>query len=320
MLGLIFTLQLRTYFVHLYPPQVDVSIAGTPMAKALKAVTRPDGVLIVVGEDWGSMTPFYSGRRALMIRRNMENDIPYLREAFDLLKQDHVVALIVRGEQRENQRLANLIREYFDFPREYDFRWEDADIFLRPPDRNLAIAHLQTMQLSALDVRTDVETSPSPYLRREVELTQIPSELHHVFGQMSPAPERVFMTFSLSTNMDYGRPFLDAHPDTRLWFPVTPGHHEITTEYVIREGAYTGVPESDATDGVEFTIYEELADGDRRIVFNRLLKPFNEAADRGVQTLRLNTDIAPGSKLMFQTSSGGKYQRDWAMWGPIVIK
>ncbi len=119
-----------------------------------------------------------------------------------------------------------------------------------------------------------------------------------------------------------GRWFLDSHPDSRLWFKVPAGLHEISAEYYMFPGFYEGLDRTAVTDGVEFAIYEQKADGKEEQVFDRLLNPRDNLLDRGIQRLTLTVDVAPGSELLFETGPGtrGNYNRDWAAWGPITIK
>jgi hypothetical protein len=78
----------------------------------------------------------------------------------------------------------------------------------------------------------------------------------------------------------------------------------------------------DATDGVEFAIYEIKPDGSRQQVYDRLLNPMDNLGDRGFQRIALEVEVAEGSELLFETGPGprGNYTRDWASWGPITIK
>ncbi len=96
----------------------------------------------------------------------------------------------------------------------------------------------------------------------------------------------------------------------------------MTAEFCLLPGSYAGLNPKEATDGVDFAIYEQRADGSRRQIFDRLLDPEDDPADRGIQHLTLTVDLAPGSELLFETGPGPRrsYNRDWAAWGPVTIK
>jgi hypothetical protein len=133
---------------------------------------------------------------------------------------------------------------------------------------------------------------------------------------------RYYTTFGIDLHVEFGRPFLIAHPDTRLWFQVPPGKHHIEAEFMIGAGAYEGVPSGDATDGADYGIYERKTSGELRQIFSRTFNPRDDVADRGVQKIVVDTDIAAGSDLLFSVGPGpqGSYSRDWAAIGPIQIK
>jgi hypothetical protein len=294
----------------------------TELTQALRAITQPTDVLVVAGEDWGSMTPYYSQRRALMIRRDMEGDVPYLREAFDRLKGERVVALILDGAQRNNRALLDLAAGYFDLDPKPVCTWMNITVYLGRPIRAAAIEYLRRQKYIEVSMVDSGQPGGSPLERRELAVNGLLPGQRRVFAAMSPEPVRFYTAYGLDLNVIEGRWFLSAHPDSRIWFKLPPGRHTVVAEYCMLPGSYEGLAPRDATDGAEFAIYEQRADGTKRPVFERLLDPVANPADRGIQTARLTVDLAPGSELLLETGPGGKgsYNRDWAAWGPIAIK
>ena len=63
--------------------------------------------------------------------------------------------------------------------------------------------------------------------------------------------------------------------------------------------APTRLKDGDKTNGVEFLIYGETANGPRRQIFRRLLDPANQPADRGQ---RREGAVAPGGSPVATTS------------------
>ena len=294
----------------------------TELTLTLRAITHPTDVLVVAGEDWGSMTPYYSQRRALMIRRSMEGDGSYLREAFDQLKGERVAALILDGPQRDNRALLDLAAGYFDLDPKPVCTWMNITVYLCRPIRAAAIEYLRRQKLIDVSLVDSGLPGGSPLERRELAVNGLLPGQRRVFAAMAPEPVRFYTSFGLDLNALEGRWFLSAHPDSRFWFRPRPGRCTVVAEFCMLPGSYEGVAPRDATDGAEFAIYTVAADGTRRQEFARLLNPVDNPVDRGIQRVRLNIDVAPGAELLFETGPGarGNYSRDWAAWGPITIK
>ena len=151
---------------------------------------------------------------------------------------------------------------------------------------------------------------------------ELPPEQRRLFSGLSPQPVRFYTTFGMDINQEHGEWFLNAHPDTRLWFRVPAGRRQVAAEFHLVPGSYENLARGDATDGVEFAIYEIKPDGSRQQVYDRLLNPMDNLGDRGFQRIALEVEVAEGSELLFETGPGprGNYTRDWASWGPITIK
>jgi hypothetical protein len=314
--------QIHLYRTNLYPGQRQMSY-GSDLDVALRNVTHPDDVLVVAGEDWASMIPYYTQRRALMIRLNMENDWPFLNEAFGKLKGERVGALVLRGAQQDNAGLRDLAARYFDLDPVPAFSSEGATVYLNRRFRGAALAELRTHRVySQVELPANDARDEYPMRGRVVPVSDLlPGQLP-VFQGVSPLPDRFYSTFGLNLTLIGGRPFFTAHPDTRIWLKVPPGRRRIAFEFDITPGAYEGLRRDEATDGVEFSIGQVDADGSRVELFRRLLNPFAELRDRGVQKMVLAVDLPPDVELLFATGPGSanNYTRDWAEWGPITIK
>jgi hypothetical protein len=158
--------------------------------------------------------------------------------------------------------------------------------------------------------------------KRELEVSKLTPAEKKAFADMSPTPVRVYATFGIEAEGVPGSLFYNAHPDSKLWFKVESGRRHIAARFRIVEAAWKDVPKPDSTDGVLFRISEVRADASTRVVFERLLKPRDQAADRGVQDVNVDVDLAAGSELLFETTPGPakQYARDWASWGKIEIR
>ncbi len=84
---------------------------------------RPDEIIIVAGDDWSSIFPYFTERRALMIRNGKQNEPGYLRTAFADLKGEDVGALVLFEDQENNTALIELARQTFDLGPQPLLRW-----------------------------------------------------------------------------------------------------------------------------------------------------------------------------------------------------
>jgi hypothetical protein len=188
--------------------------------------------------------------------------------------------------------------------------------------RAAAVDYIRRQHFMDLGLVDKLDPGSSPIARREVPVSALLPVQQQLFRAMSPQPVRFYTTYGLDLDQVEGRWFLNSHPDSRLWFKVPAGVHEISAEYYMFPGSYEGLARTDATDGVEFAIYEQKADGSKRQVFERLLNPMDNWEDRAIQKVMLTVEVAPDAELLFETGPGtrGNYSRDWAAWGPITIK
>jgi len=158
--------------------------------------------------------------------------------------------------------------------------------------------------------------------KKELEVSSLTPAEKKAFADMTPAPVRVYATFGVEAEGTPGSLFYNAHPDSKLWFKVEPGKRHITARFRIVDAAWKDVPKADSTDGVLFRIAEVKAGGTPRVLFERLLNPRDQTADRGIQNVNIDIELAAGAELLFETTPGPakQYSRDWAGWGKIEIR
>jgi hypothetical protein len=115
-----------------------------------------------------------------------------------------------------------------------------------------------------------------------------------------------------------GRNVLLVHPDGRLVFPIPPGAREVRAEFGIMPIAY----ERGNSDGVQFVVEYQAAQGPSTVLFERDLDPAQRPADRGTQALTLPLpDAACGHLLLRTTNLPGKtYDWDWSYWSGVQIR
>jgi hypothetical protein len=308
-----------TYYRHMLRP----SPGGSSLTEALRAVTDPDDVLIIAGEDWNSTTPFYSQRRALMLRGALEQDRAYVEEAFSRMAGEPVVALILAGPQRANRDLLARGVKQFGLNPTPVFTWHDYVVYLHQQLRPAAIETLvRRKDIVELQVAPAVVPEDNPLLHREVPVASLLPRWRQYFRGMHPRPVRYYSTFGLFAQEEGGRLAFQAHPDTRLWFHIPAGPHRLSTDVQLDSKAYTGVPRWDASDGIEVVVTMILGDGRRTECYRRHYNPLDRPEDRGIQPFQVDVDLPTAGELELFVGPGprGNAARDWATLGPLTVK
>jgi hypothetical protein len=308
--------QLWSYFHVLYPTQRLPYEGGSGLTRLIRDVTDPNDVLIIAGNDWSSVIPFFSERRALMIRKYLDGNPEYLRTAFSNIRDESVPLLILVNDMRENQRLLDQASQLFNI---------DPTPFLIHKQQTVYVSRAlreefskRLFNLSYNDVAFAV-----PSERRTSDQSQPVSAVRSAqfFIRMTPQPERYQVPFGLSFGFrpDGSRVF-DAHAPTRLWFKAPRDARRLTIEFGITEAAYTR--EGDRSDGVEFTVTEHLAGRPDRVLFTRFLNPLERSEDRSDQRVELNISVNPQAEIIFSTGPGpsGSNAFDWAYWKTIQLR
>jgi len=313
--ALAFAIQLRTYQTGYYITQHVLSDGGSGLTAAIRDGTNDDDVVIIAGNDWDSQIPFYSQRRALMIRRNREHDIPYLDRAFADLADESVAALVLSGDQRNNRDVLDRAVRSFGIDPEPFIVHKQETLYVRRERRSEFARRL--FNVSYHDVAF---VRPADQLRSTEPQIVAPRDVARFFSVMSPAPTRVQVPFGLdSAYIDSRRAFI-AHSLTRLWFSPARTTTHVFAEFGIAEDAYTRT--GGRTDGVEFVILEKKSGAADHLLFKRFLDPVHRLGDRGAQRIDLTTSIAPESEIVFETQPGpaGDFSYDWAYWGKIRLR
>ena len=268
--------------------------------------------------------PFYSERRTLMIRTEMEKNREFIEKAFAALQGEPVAALVLQGDQRNDQQLIAVATRHFQLDPRPVLESKDQRVYFSAARRDEAIAAFENLPYTrGMSLAPESRPDPARFNNREVAWQQLPGGLQQSFSGMTPRPGRIFSQFGFGV-IDYeGRTMLSAHPDTRLWFKVPAGRRNVSVECAIAPGAYAdSVPQGDRTDGVEFVLSTVAPDGTAQKLISLLLDPAKVPADRHVRVLEYAGELAVGSDILLETRPGphGSYSRDWALLGRVEIR
>lgn len=321
LLAVLHASQLLTYRATYFELQRAPSPGGSDMTRAVRAMTNHDEVIVVAGYDWDSSIPFYSQRRALMIRSGMESDWTYLHEAFQAQAGLPVTVFVVKGRHRDNATLRELLGQYFDLDPRPLFRWKDATVYGRKDRRATMVDAVRRLK-DLRDVDLDETTAGETWSARNQEvLTADVLEMDQsMLALFEPRPWKFFSQYGAHLAEEAGRPVMFAHPDTRLWFRVPPGRHHVEVEFCVQAGAYDSAV-AERTDGVEFFIEQTGGDGPRRLAA-KFLDPANREEDRGFHRLTVTVEGGADTVILIATGPGptGAYHRDWAAFAGIRIR
>ena len=142
-----------------------------------------------------------------------------------------------------------------------------------------------------------------------------------MLAQFTPRPWKFYSQYGSRLTTEGGRSALFVHPDTRLWFKVPAGPRVLRVSCAVQAAAYAGAA-GDRSDGVEFFVEHERADGTRERLGSLMLDPARRPADAGYHELTVKVDYPEITNLVLSTGPGAaqSYTRDWALFGPLTIE
>jgi hypothetical protein len=311
-----FAAQLTSYWRGYRTGQVVIADGGSNSTAAVRDISPRNSVIVVAGADWASMFPLYSQRKALMIRNGLEYDGAYLRRAFADLADEEVCALVLDGPVRYNRPLLELAAEWFNLDASAPtFSQTYIDVYFSRPYiagvRNRLRGSLKYPDLTFTDKVPGDNSASAPF-------NISAGTARAAFENISPAPFRARFDFGLDSGTDGDDKLISAHPDSDLWLHAPANAKQIKWDFGFVPAAYER--EGDRTNGVEFIVTGETADGQHREIYRRLLDPVNEPADRGRQRETIPYQPLPGETLVFSTRPNSSAAYDWVYWARIEVK
>ena len=326
--GLLLASQTRT-FLDFHYPQYRNAGSGGGLAEGLREVLRPDEVIVVSGDDWSSILPYFSGRRALMILSGKQNDRDYLRAAFADLKGEDVGALVLFEDQEYNEPLIQLAREAFDLAPQPLLRWHSggrrAVAYLPRRIQLDAVVELgRTHGFSNLEINPAALPVDNLLANRLMDYAALLQRHQRCFASMHPRPVRFYSTFRPEI-WNAGQPEkerLAAYPGLQLWFSLPPGRHRLRTDIDLDPNAWENVKPADASDGVSLVARACFPDGRTEILHLLTINPAANPAERGRQFVDWTFDLPAGAELELAVTAGptGNGARDWSSLGPVRIE
>lgn len=314
--------QVWHYFDGYYRAQSPISPGGSGLTRSLHDLTAPDEVLVITGQDWNAMTPYYARRRALMIREDAEKNLPQVDAALAALAGEKIGALVL-GPATQNQ--AELVRRLegrgID-PRPL-YRWHDVSVYVPASRRRDSVIRIFETGYEGLTWAEGVEPPYQELRGAWHETKSIRPFPRQIFSQMQPAPVRFYSTFGIGIDGSRGMTLFSLHPVTRLVFAVPAGPRVLRTSVFFAPEAYAAnLTDGDSTDGVEFTLTLREPGQEPQVILRRLIDPRHQTGDRGMVPIELSFIAKEGAEMELAAEAGphGRDTRDWLWLGALKIE
>lgn len=310
------------YLEHYYPRQHHVSPGGDGLTRSLQAVTRPDEVIVVLGQDWNSMTPYYAQRRAMMIRDEIMQDPARVERALAAFDGERIGALVIDGTPPGHEELVRMAAAR-GVSREPLYVWHGARIYLPESRRTEALYALLDHYFQDVHLAPGVKPPEENLSARWIEVAGLRRWQRVSFKAMDPMPVRFYASFGPALDGSSGQPMFGAHPVTRLVFSLPAGDHTLRSSLQMPLDAYRqDLPDRAATDGVEVSLYAIGPGEERRPLATRHFDPRNNRGDRGtLRPLEFSFTLPSAGEVELYLGPGpaGRDTRDWIQLGPLKI-
>jgi hypothetical protein len=313
--------QVWRYVMHYYPAQSAISPGGDGLSNSLRTLTNPGDVIVVLGQDWNSMLPYYAQRRALMLRDNIARDPVAVESALARLEGEKIGAVIIVGEANGREWLIDraAVRGIARAPL---YQWLDASVHVPEARRAELLTGLLENDFHQVRLAPGVELPQAALAGKWYDMAAVHRWQRKPFVGFQPQPVRFFASFGPTMDGSSGQAMYGAHPVTRLVFTLSAGTHTLRSSLQMPLDAYRAdLLDSETTDGVEVSLHQ-VAPVNRALA-GRYFNPRRNPEDRG--TLRpleftFTLEQAGEVELFFGPGPAGKDTRDWIQLGPLKFE
>jgi hypothetical protein len=308
-----------------YRDQQFESTGGNRLNVMIKFISAPDEAFVIAQEDWNSMMPYYSERRALMLRDDIIRSPEKLRAAFVGMKGTPVAMLILRNAWRNDRNILHEAAVHLGIDERPALSWQGDHIYLH---RDLRAEVLSKLEKMGMEGFADFTLAPEAKLRDRPlanavrHYSELAGRHQKLFQNMHPAPESFFSTVGPELWIEPEETRFFAHPETKLWFALAAGSYRLRTSIALTANSYTDIPAADATDGVFLIVTAIDVRGERRELYRQHVNPRDNPADRRVREVDVPILLESAGKLELAVTAGptGNAARDWASLGKISIE
>jgi len=309
--------QFHTYSQdYLQQQRVDYT-GGSGLTQAIAALTDPGDVIVIYGDDWASMIPYYAQRRALMVPGWLENDEPRQQEAFALLKDEHIPFLLMKDYTRFNRQLIDRRIADFKLHPAPLFTWNDrVDVYVREDLLDTLVTNMENGAFHAVELK--IHRSPQRPFVLDLALHPVdPVRQRLALSVFSPIPFKYKAPYGLSLMGYRDANVVLAHTPSEFHIHLPGAAKNLKLVYGMTDDSWA----KGDTDGVDWEIVRVAPDGTTTSLWKVFLDPKFTPADRGRKTLAL--PLPPGGgDLILRTGPGptGNGAYDWAYIESLQIR
>lgn len=311
------------YLDHYYPSQSQITEGGDGLTRSLQGVTQPRDVIVVLGQDWSSITPYYARRRALMMRDKIAHDPDLVETALRNLDGEEIGALVIVGSDKAGEQWLIDRAAARGLGRQPTYLWRNARVFVPRAREAETVKILMTQNYPEVSVASGVEVPRRNLANHWVTVADLWPWERTPFLEMAPQPVRFFSQFGPAADGSSGVLMFGAHPETRLVFRLPAGSHVLRAAVQLKLDAYRAdLADNEATDGVEIVLNVIESDGTTRTLASRYFDPRQNQADRGERRpleFGFALEQAAEVELVFLPGPAGNFTRDWIELGPLTI-
>lgn len=303
----------QTYYSFYQRPNEPVPVE----AAVIRAITPVDDVIAGFGFDWNSLLPYYTQRRAIMPFASHTRNLEVLEQSLARLDGRRVSTLLVAHPHREERELVGDLLAKLRMSPQPIARTESMDIYVR---KDRATAAVQTLMARPdwgmeLNLKADANVV---ILTESHDLAQLPWTGYN--PTFSPLPFRSKGKYEIGfMDFDGSAKGLFTQAPVEIHFQPPAGSHSIDAISGMLSSAYTG---NNKTAGVVIQVLEELPDGTRRVLFDRLLTPTTDPDDRGDVVIAYRQEKPFTGTLVFAHYAvpSGNVNFSWGYWKRVIIR
>ena len=312
--------QMWVYQKTYHPLQSAVGRNGPKISFTIRELTSPNEVIMIVGDDWNSMIPYFAQRKALMIRRTYENNISLIEECLGNLHDEPVSLVVLMGNQIENHNLIDLLEQELNISSNHYFAEDNARLFPTQP---------LLQSLVPIELQQDSEASPLDpayysishrYADKTISLAELNESTSAVFRSVHPIPNQFYFQFGPGLIELETKEVLNAHALTRMWFDLPAGEHTLNMNGGMMEGAWNR--EDYITDGISLSLRRDDGREGSPELFHHYLNPREIPEHRGEQSWSTSFSLDSPATVILEVGPGphGNGGTDWFYFAEIVFE
>jgi len=296
-----------SYLRGYYPMQQYDTHGGSGLMSALAEIVPTDGVIVVQGDDWSAIRPYYTKRRSFMIRNGMERNDEYMEFGLSNLKTERVDALMVSRDLPSREEWTDEVCAKLGLNPWPTIGNERFLVFFHPLTESAARSLLSQRLFDATETYPpSAESNDSWTIEREL----LPGYAAAVFPVSGGVVSRYLIGFGYGLFELEGREVQNFHANSYFKVSTEIRSGQVRWSYGLSPDSYER--EGDKTNGVSFMVYVENPEGARREIFRRDLNPTMNPTDRGFQLSNFEFSLVDSEQLVFASDAMGSEAFDWS--------